>query len=110
MNSMEQLAPAALAERLADHSRPAPALLDVREPWEIQTVSLPNITAIPMNQIPARIDELDPEAEIVCVCHHGGRSAQVAMFLGSRGFNRLYNLQGGMDAYARIVDPSLPTY
>ncbi|KKB63945.1 sulfurtransferase [Robbsia andropogonis] len=107
---MEQLAPAALAERLADASRPAPVLLDVREPWEIQTVALPNIVAIPMNQIPVRIDELDPEAEIVCICHHGGRSAQVAMFLGSRGFTRLHNLQGGMDAYARTVDPSLPTY
>lgn len=107
---MQQLTPPALAERLADTTRPAPVLLDVREPWEVQTVSLAGITAIPMREVPGRLEELTPDAEVVCVCHHGGRSAQIAMFLESRGFTQVYNLQGGMDGYARQVDPSLPTY
>jgi rhodanese-related sulfurtransferase len=107
---MKQLTAPALAEWLADTSRPAPVLLDVREPWEVQTVSIAGIIAIPMGQIPARSEELDPEAEVVCICHHGGRSAQVAMFLESRGFKQISNLTGGMDAWARQVDPSLPTY
>ena len=107
---MQQLTAPALAERLADTTRPAPILLDVREPWEIQTVALAGITAIPMREMPARSAELDQEAEVVCICHHGGRSAQVAMFLESRGFTKISNLQGGMDAYARQVDASLATY
>ncbi len=60
-------------------------LLDVREPWEIQTAAMPGIVSIPMREIPARSEELDDDAQIVCICHHGARSAQVAMFLESRG-------------------------
>lgn len=107
---MKQLSPSALAERLADQTRPAPVLLDVREPWEVQTVSIAGSTTIPMGQIPARSEEIDPEAEVVCICHHGARSAQVAMFLEARGFTQVSNLQGGIDAWSRQVDPSLPTY
>jgi len=107
---MQQLTAPALAERLADTTQATPILLDVREPWEIQTVALAGITAIPMRDIPARAAELDQDAEVVCICHHGGRSAQVAMFLESRGFTKISNLQGGMDAYSKQVDPSLPTY
>jgi len=107
---MQQLTAPALAERLADTTKPAPILLDVREPWEIQTVALAGITAIPMREISARTAELDQDAEVVCICHHGGRSAQVGMFLESRGFTKISNLQGGMDAYSRQVDPSLPIY
>jgi rhodanese-related sulfurtransferase len=107
---MHILTAQALAEWLADTSRPAPVILDVREPWEIQTASLQNIVSIPMQQIPARSEELDDEAEIVCLCHHGMRSAQVAMFLESRGFTKLYNLQGGIDAWSRDVDPAVPRY
>lgn len=107
---MQILSPQALAERLADTSQPAPVLLDVREPWEVATCALPGITAIPMSQIPARSEELDPDDEIVCICHHGARSAHVAMFLASRGFTRVANLSGGVDAWARQVDPSMPTY
>lgn len=107
---MQQITPSALAERLADTTRPSPVLLDVREPWEVQTVALPGILPIPMREIPGRFEELDKDAEVVCVCHHGGRSAQVAMFLESKGFTNVYNLQGGVDGYAKQVDPSLPTY
>ncbi|WP_027816658.1 rhodanese-like domain-containing protein [Paraburkholderia bannensis] len=107
---MQILTAPALAEWLADSSRPAPVLLDVREPWEIETAKIDGIVSIPMAQIPARSEELDDEAEIVCICHHGARSAQVAMFLQSRGFTKVFNLQGGIDAWSRQVDPKVPTY
>ena len=107
---MQHLTPPALAERLADTSRPAPVLLDVREPWEVQTVVIANSVTIPMRELPARIEEFQTDDEIVCICHHGGRSAQVAMFLESRGFKQIYNLSGGIDGWAKQVDPSLPSY
>jgi rhodanese-related sulfurtransferase len=107
---MQNLTAPALAEWLADSSRAAPVLLDVREPWEIETAKIAGCVSIPMRDIPARSEELDDEAQIVCVCHHGGRSAQVAMFLESRGFTKVFNLQGGIDAWARQVDPKVPTY
>jgi len=107
---MQNLTAADLANWLNDPARPAPVLLDVREPWEVQAASLTQIVHIPMRDIPARSEELDDDAEIVCICHHGGRSASVGMFLEGRGFKRIYNLQGGIDAWSRQVDPSVPTY
>ncbi|MGF6600052.1 rhodanese-related sulfurtransferase [Paraburkholderia sp. GAS448] len=107
---MQNLSASALAEWLADTSRAAPVLLDVREPWEIATAQIAGSVSIPMREIPARSEELDDDAEIVCVCHHGARSAQVAMFLESRGHAKVFNLQGGIDAWSRQVDPSVPTY
>ncbi|WP_179404363.1 rhodanese-like domain-containing protein [Burkholderia guangdongensis] len=107
---MQILTAPQLAAWLADASRAKPVVLDVREPWEISTAQIAGSVTIPMQQIPARSEELDDEAEIVCVCHHGMRSAQVAMFLESRGFTKLYNLQGGIDAWSRDVDPSVPRY
>jgi rhodanese-related sulfurtransferase len=99
-----------LAAWLADPARPAPVILDVREPWEVAHAAMPGIVAIPMGQIPARVDELDPARPVVCVCHHGMRSMQVAMFLERRGFPDVWNLSGGIDAWSRQVDPSCPTY
>jgi rhodanese-related sulfurtransferase len=107
---MQILTPSQLAEWLADTSRAAPVVLDVREPWEVATASLAGAVAIPMREIPARSNELDDEAPIVCMCHHGARSANVGMFLESRGFTNVFNLQGGIDAWSRQVDPSVPTY
>jgi rhodanese-related sulfurtransferase len=107
---MQNLTPSALADWLADESRPAPVLLDVREPWEISTASIADCVSIPMREIPARSEELDDETPIVCICHHGARSANVAMFLESRGFKQMFNLQGGIDAWSRQVDTSVPTY
>ena len=63
-----------------------------------------------MGEIPARKDELDAQAEVVVICHHGGRSMQVAMFLEKNGFAKVHNLAGGVDAWARTVDPSMPVY
>ena len=107
---MQNLTASALAEWLADQSRPAPVLLDVREPWEIETAKIAGSVSIPMREIPARSEELDDEAQIVCICHHGARSANVAMFLEGRGFKNVFNLQGGIDAWSRQVDPKVPLY
>jgi rhodanese-related sulfurtransferase len=107
---MQNLTAPALATWLADSSRPAPVLLDVREPWEVSTAKIGGTVHIPMRDIPARSEELDDDAEIVCICHHGSRSANVGMFLEARGFKHIYNLQGGIDAWSREADPKVPTY
>ena len=107
---MQQLRPADLAQWLADPARPRPVLLDVREPWEFQTCQLPDSRLVPMREIPARVGELDPQAETVVICHHGSRSMQVAVFLERQGFTHVHNLAGGVDAWARSVDPSMPVY
>jgi rhodanese-related sulfurtransferase len=106
---MNQLSVRQLADWLADSSREQPLVLDVREPWEVEKASMAGITAIPMREIPARAGELPKDREIVAVCHHGGRSMQVAMFLEQQGY-KLHNLSGGMDAWALQIDPSVPRY
>ena len=107
---MTNLAPAQLAAWLGDQARARPQLLDVREPWEFQTCHIAESRHVPMGEVPGRLAELDPQAETVVICHHGGRSMQVAMFLEKQGFKRVHNLAGGLDAWARSVDPSMPTY
>jgi rhodanese-related sulfurtransferase len=107
---MNHLTAPELATWLADSSRPRPFLLDVREPWEFETCKIEGATLIPMNTIPARIEELDDDAEIVCICHHGARSMSVAAFLDRNGFTRTFNLTGGIHAWAVQVDSAMPKY
>ena len=107
---MKQITPAALADWLGKNERAKPLLLDVREPWEYQKARIAGSQHLPMGQIPARRDEIDSAADIVVICHHGGRSMQVAMFLEKNGFSKLHNLAGGVDAWAKGVDPSMPVY
>jgi rhodanese-related sulfurtransferase len=107
---MEQLSVTGLKAWLDDASRPQPVLLDVREPWEYELARIEGSTLVPMQAVPARSGELDEAAETVVICHHGARSMQVAMFLERAGFARVYNLAGGVDAWARRVDPSMATY
>jgi rhodanese-related sulfurtransferase len=85
-------------------------ILDVREPEEVAIARFPNAQHIPMGDVPERVHELDPDAEIVVVCHHGVRSAHVAAFLAERGFGHILNLTGGIDAWSRTVDPTVPRY
>lgn len=85
-------------------------LLDVREEHEIQISSLPGIVHIPMGEIPDRVSELNSADEIIVICRSGGRSGKITEFLQSIGFRKVKNLVGGMNAYAKEVDPSLPTY
>jgi rhodanese-related sulfurtransferase len=107
---MTQITPPLLQQWLADSARKPPLLLDVREPWEYQTCHIEGSTLLPMNAVPSRAQELDPETETVVICHHGGRSYQVAAFLERSGFSRLYNLQGGVNAWADQVEPGMPRY
>ena len=107
---MKQITPAQLADWLGEKQRARPVLLDVREPWEYEKARIVGSQHVPMNEIPARKDEIDPAAEIVVICHHGGRSMQVAMFLEQNGFANVHNLAGGVDSWARTVDPSVPVY
>ena len=87
-----------------------PLLLDVREPWEWQLARIDGSRHLPMREIPARVDDLDKSHPTVVICHHGVRSLQVVAFLQQRGFANLHNLQGGIDAWARNVDPAVPVY
>jgi rhodanese-related sulfurtransferase len=107
---VEQIQAKDLAAWLKDESRPAPLLLDVREPWEFAHCAIAGAVSMPMGGVPTRADEIDSARDIVCICHHGMRSQQVAMFLGSRGFERVFNLTGGVHAWGEQVDPKMPTY
>jgi rhodanese-related sulfurtransferase len=89
----------------------SPLLLDVREPWELETASIPNSLLMPMGDVPSRAHaELDPDSPIVVMCHHGARSLNVALWLRDQGFTHAQSLAGGIDAWSRTVDPSVPRY
>lgn len=92
----------------------AGVVLDVREPWELQTASVqPDgfaLRAIPMNEIPARLGELDANLPVACLCHHGARSQRVASFLVAQGFTQVANIAGGIDAWSAERDPQVPRY
>ena len=89
----------------------APVLLDVREPWEFQAARLPDSLPMPMGDVPSRAHaELDPDAHIVVLCHHGQRSLSVAMWLRGQGFERAQSLAGGIDGWSRTIDPTVPLY
>lgn len=107
---MKSLSVRELADWLADEQRARPRLLDVREPWEQQICRIEGSELMPMRSVPARADGLRRDEAIVCICHHGGRSMQVGMFLERQGFSDVYNLTGGVDAWARQVDKAMPTY
>lgn len=107
---MKSITAAELARWLADGERAPPLLLDVREPWEQKLCTIPGSEAMPMRQIPAQFGSIDPQRPVVCICHLGGRSAQVAMFLQRQGYEDVYNLSGGIDAWAKQVDSSMPVY
>jgi rhodanese-related sulfurtransferase len=107
---MQTLTAPELAAWLADPARPRPLLLDVREPWEFQTCRIEGSLSIPMQAIPERLQELDEDGPIVCICHHGARSMSVAAFLERNGFAQVINLTGGVHAWALQVDPAMPTY
>ena len=73
-------------------------------------IIIPGSVPMPMATVPARMQELPDDAQIVVICHHGGRSMQVAMFLAQHGFERVANVAGGIDAWSLQVDPSVPRY
>lgn len=85
-------------------------LLDVREPWERQTASIAASAHIPMSDIPARLQELDPEQHIVIYCHHGMRSLSVTGWLRQQGYEKVQSMSGGIDRWSLQIDPNIPRY
>lgn len=108
--------PTQLAAWLAQHadSTHRPVVLDVREPWEVQTASVRadgfDLMHMPMASIPARLNELPRQQPIACLCHHGGRSAQVAYFLLNQGYDQVVNINGGIHLWASELDSQVPQY
>jgi rhodanese-related sulfurtransferase len=110
-----QVRPSELSAWLqAARSDGTPVVLDVREAAELLQSSIKSdgfeLLTIPMSQLVARLDELDPQQAIACLCHHGGRSMQVAAFLQSKGFTRVANIAGGINAWSDELDSSVPRY
>jgi rhodanese-related sulfurtransferase len=112
---IDQIQPAQLADWIEAKAFAGQTLvLDVRETWEVQTASVKangfELECMPMNIIPARLDELSREQPIACLCHHGARSMQVAAFLAQQGFAHVANIAGGINAWSMQVDPTVPMY
>jgi rhodanese-related sulfurtransferase len=110
---ISQVRPADWNDRLqAQPTRPL--LLDVREPWEVQTAHVDpagfDVVTIPMNEVPARLAELPQDRPVACLCHHGARSQRVAMFLAHQGYTDVANIAGGIDAWSQERDPGIPRY
>lgn len=108
--SVEQISAIQLKAWLDDKASAQPILLDVREPQEFAHCHIEGAQLMPMNTVPAQLQTLDADRPTVVICHHGMRSAQVAMYLQQQGFGKLFNLSGGVAAWAAQVDSAMPTY
>jgi rhodanese-related sulfurtransferase len=106
---MKEIDASTVAGLLKDAASP-PTLLDVRESWEWDLARVDGAVHMPMGNVPDRVGELDPSKPVVVMCHHGGRSRQVAIWLKSRGFADVSNFDGGIDAWSREIDPTVPRY
>ena len=108
---VDDIAAPDFAQRLAEDDL---QLVDVREPEEVAIANLPNFIHLPLGQYADWadhiFDHLDPSLETIVMCHHGMRSAQMCQWLQRQGFDRTKNLSGGIDAYARLVDNTIPRY
>jgi rhodanese-related sulfurtransferase len=105
---MPEITPQELKARIDGNARPL--LLDVRQDWEARLCRIEHAVHIPIEEIELRVEELSPEDEIVVYCHQGVRSAAVAEYLRSLGFKDVKNLAGGLDLWARAVDPTMRRY
>ena len=85
-------------------------LIDVREEREFDYCQLPGSRLVPLGELPRRAAEIRTEGPVVVICHHGVRSAQAAGYLRHLGRANVLNLRGGLDAWARQVDPDFPVY
>jgi rhodanese-related sulfurtransferase len=85
-------------------------LLDVRETWERQAASIEGSQHIPMSDVPARLQELDPDQHIVVYCHHGVRSLSVTDWLRKQGYEKVQSMSGGIDQWSLEIDPKVPRY
>lgn len=108
-NPNPEITPEAFAQLRS--SRDKHVLLDVREPWEYETARVPDSILMPMGDVPSRAHtDLDPDAHIIVLCHHGQRSLSVAMWLRNQGFDYAQSLAGGIDGWSRSIDPAVPRY
>lgn len=108
MNTVQSLTPLELQRRL--DAGESLVLLDVREPDEFAVARIAGSLAMPLGDLGQRQCELDPERPTVCICHHGIRSAHAAQALKRLDFREVYNLSGGIDRWAREVDPGMKRY
>ena len=106
--TVKQLSATELKSRLQQEEKLL--LLDVREPNEFEYAHIPNSVLIPLNQIPKRLGELNPQQAIVVICHHGMRSRQAANYLVRSGYKNIANLAGGIDAWSCTCDSSVRRY
>ncbi len=86
------------------------AILDVREPWELDIARFPDALAIPLTALPARVGEVPTDRPVVVVCHHGMRSYKAMSWLRQNGVANAVNLEGGIDAWARQIEPTMGVY
>ncbi|MBE9010084.1 rhodanese-related sulfurtransferase [Pseudanabaenaceae cyanobacterium LEGE 13415] len=109
--SFSQITVQDLAQSL---DNPSIQYVDVREPWEVETASLPSFQNLPLSEFSEWAEQihskLDAETETLVLCHHGIRSAQMCNWLVQQGFTNVKNISGGIDAYSVMVDRSVPRY
>ncbi|MBI5533737.1 MAG: sulfurtransferase [Deltaproteobacteria bacterium] len=108
MSRPAEISPSQLHDRLG--TTPKPMLVDVRQPFEHETCSLPDSLLIPLGELSERLEELDPAQPIVVYCHHGIRSLSAAVFLQNAGFPDVVSLAGGIERWAVEIDPTVPRY
>ena len=106
---MQNFSPSQLRDHLANEEN-TPLLLDVREPWEFERCRIEGSELVPMSELNYKLSELDPQRETVVICHHGIRSRHVGMQLEHIGFTNIINLAGGVDAWAKDIDPDMAVY
>jgi rhodanese-related sulfurtransferase len=88
----------------------SPLLLDVREVWEFEYCNIDGSVLIPMGELPSKLNTLDPSSDIIMICHHGIRSRQMGYYMEQQGFERITNLDGGVEQWAEDVDASMKRY
>jgi rhodanese-related sulfurtransferase len=103
-----EIDPVTLSNRLEDSD--SPVILDVREPWEIEIGAVDGALSIPLGELPRRVGEVPHDRQVAVMCHHGGRSAQATAWLRNQGFEHAVNVTGGIDAWSRLVDPTVSRY
>ncbi|HWZ96525.1 MAG TPA: rhodanese-like domain-containing protein [Candidatus Dormibacteraeota bacterium] len=103
-----EITPAELKKKL--DTKEKLLLIDVREPWEYETCRIEGAQLVPMRTIPANLQSLDVEEPVICYCHHGMRSLDVAVWLQKQGVESARSLAGGIDKWSAEIDPKVPRY
>ena len=93
-----------------DQTTAKPLLLDVREPWEFERCHIEDSKLVPMREVPSAMQDIDPDEEVVVICHHGIRSRAVANYLTQQDYSKVINLSTGIDGWAKDIDTSMPIY